>query len=125
VQERRPVAARVAGGERSADGAAASHLIVGDAVGAIADNRHGRRQRGFRDAPVRGQGADGDDPARVVDGIEPGQTADVDHVGRLLEAQLHEHEQCLTARQQAGVLTEGRQKADRLIDGLGAMIVEG
>ena len=114
----------------SAAGSAWAALPVAD--GPVPDVGHGRRHQGSRpaghrralDGGVADAGADGEPARPGVDGVEPGDAADVDKVGGMAQPQRQQRDEALPAGQDLGVGAVLGQQADRLLHGSRAVVAE-
>jgi hypothetical protein len=85
----------------------------------VLSQRLGRLQVGVPRERADGDGAAVDPHVRQVL-----QAADVDEDGRRRQPQLHEREQRVAAGEELGVVAVAVQRADGVLEGLGALVVE-
>ena len=88
-------------GQRTADRAAVSHLLVGDQPGRPREHAELRRSG---DGRVGSERADAGVAVVLLHAMEPGHAAQVDQEGRSRQPQLHQRQQRMAAGQDLGIL---------------------
>ncbi len=123
--DRRVVVARIAVGAVAADGAAVTHLRIGDL------RRGFRQDRAFLGKQVGAQhlvlgraGADHDRIAVFADAAQTVDAVDIDEMRRLGQAQFHHRYQTVAAGQHLAVVAELDKQRQNFIDRVRAMILE-
>ena len=119
------VGRRVAVRERAAEGAAVTDLRIADLAAAARQDRHVlAHQRVVLDVVVAGEAADRDRVAGVAHVGEVGEPTDVDEHRRRRQPQLHQRQQRVAAGEELGVVAVLGEQRDRVVDGVGAGVVE-
>ena len=106
--------------QRAADRAAVAHLLVGDQDAARATTP----ARACPEVGVPGHRADPPAAVLALDAVQAGHPPQVDQQRRRRQPQLHQRQQRVPAGEQLGVLAVLVQHADRLVEGLGRLVVE-
>src|SRR2546422_4062060 len=108
-QNRRPIAARIRFGERAANGALISHLHVGDARGAVMDNRNAPGDFGGFDIRMASQRAEMQLAAALLNPGKAWKEIDIYEIARARQPHLHQRNEALPPGEQPGLPTELRQ----------------
>ncbi|MDO8431464.1 MAG: hypothetical protein Q7S58_03545 [Candidatus Binatus sp.] len=73
---------------------------------------------------MRGQAADHNPAAFLLNLGQAGDGADIDEIRRLRQPQFHHRDKTVTAGEQLGIVAELREHRERILDGGGAVIFE-
>ena len=112
-------------GERAADGAAATRLLVTDEPGGLPQQRPpGGDELVLEQALLADERAHVELSLALLQDVEPGDTVQVDQRARLHLAELHQLDEALAARQRVRAVSAGEQ-LQRLLDGGRRVILEG
>src|SRR5215472_12736020 len=119
-----PVAAWVSLRQRPPDGPPIAYLHIGDTRRTVMNNGNTGGSLRALDFRVPGQGAKSQAPVLLLDVGDPGNKVEINQVSGIGEAQLHQGNQALPARQRLGFLAQFRQHGAGLLERTGAVIVK-
>ncbi len=124
-QDRRRVGGGVGVRDRAADRAAVPHLRVADRADGLGEDRaRGAQELVVLEVVVARERADRDRVAVLAHVREVGEPADVHQQLRPGDPEPHERQERVPAREELRVRA-GAEELDRVVDGLGELVVEG